>query len=122
MATAPLSFPPFDPAIEPHTVGSRWEKWLDRFENYLVAMDITDGKRQKALLLHFAGESVFQTYESLQGEDTTTYEQCKTKLSGHFAPMVHEQYAMFEFHSATQQPYWNYWLICVSAPLPGQTL
>ena len=54
MAAAPLSFPPFDPDIEPHTVGSRWEKWLDRFENYLVAMDITDGKRQKALLLHFA--------------------------------------------------------------------
>ena len=71
MTAAPLSFSPFDPDIEPHTVGSRWEKWLDRFENYLVAMDINDGKRQKALSLHFAGESVLQTYESLQGEDTT---------------------------------------------------
>ena len=60
-AAALLSFPPFDPDIEPHTVGFRWKKWLDRYENHLVAMDITGDKRQKALLLHFVGESVFQT-------------------------------------------------------------
>ena len=37
---------------------SRWTKWLDRFEICLLAADIIDKDRQKALLLLGAGEEV----------------------------------------------------------------
>ena len=31
----------FDPDSDNHTVGPRWKKWASRFENYLVAMNVT---------------------------------------------------------------------------------
>lgn len=52
---------PHFPTFVVHTEGStatRWKKWKERFENLIVAMNITDKKRQKALLLHYAGEEV----------------------------------------------------------------
>ena len=39
-------------------VGVKWQKWVLRFENFLVAYDINTDARKKALLLHFAGPTV----------------------------------------------------------------
>ena len=52
--------------LEPwESCSSRWTKWLERFEIYLVAMDIKDEYRKKALLLLFAGEEVHSLYSTL---------------------------------------------------------
>ena len=50
-------------------VDSRWKKWLARFRNLLLALDVGNAKRQRALLLHYAGESVneiLETYYPIQ--------------------------------------------------------
>ena len=35
--------------------GVRWKKYLKKFKNFLVAMNITEDKRKVAMLLHFGG-------------------------------------------------------------------
>ena len=42
---------PFDPISDPTSIGQRWKVWKRRFETYLVAIDVKDDKRKRALLL-----------------------------------------------------------------------
>ena len=37
-----------------------WRKWISCLENLFVAMNIGDVKRQRALLLHYALQKIFQ--------------------------------------------------------------
>ena len=39
-------------------LGFRWKKYLTKFENFLLAMNITEDKRKVAMLLHFGGDYV----------------------------------------------------------------
>ena len=64
MATALPVFPSFD-VTNSSSLGPRWEKYLSRLENLLVAMDITDPDRKKALLLHFIGPDCYDIFETL---------------------------------------------------------
>lgn len=47
-------FPKF-PVHAEGAIGTRWRKWVQRLENLFVGMKITDNKRKRALLLHYAG-------------------------------------------------------------------
>ncbi|XP_060556789.1 uncharacterized protein K02A2.6-like [Ruditapes philippinarum] len=51
-------FPAF--SVSEPGVDTRWRKWTGRFENLMIGMDIKDKKRQRALLLHYAGEEAKQ--------------------------------------------------------------
>ena len=81
--TGLLVFPNFN-AREP-AVDTRWRKWCARQENLLVGLDIKDDKRNRALLLHYAGEEVNEIFDTLQdtGDD---YATALDKLNGYFAP------------------------------------
>ena len=71
-------FPIFQ--AEPRTtVGTRWATWLSRFNNLLVAMDISDKKRQRALLKHFIGEEHHTLLDTLPdaGGDEDYDKACK---------------------------------------------
>jgi hypothetical protein len=61
----------------------RWKKWLTRFKNLLLALDVDDTKRQRALLLQYAGESVNEIFETLPnteaGEDEDPFEKAARK-------------------------------------------
>ncbi len=78
-------FPSFDLDDEPKSIGPRWKKWVDRLENLFLALDIDKPQRQKALLLHYAGERVHDIYTTLptpinvhNGEDDVVdeYNKC----------------------------------------------
>ena len=77
MASALPNFPAFN--VNDSAVDVRWRKWTNRFENLLIGMDIKDKKRQRALLLHYAGEEVNEIFETLTntGDD---YAGAKGKL------------------------------------------
>ena len=48
-------------SLEPtDSAGQRWGSWMRRFENYIVAKHIQNDKRMTAMLLHYAGEAVFE--------------------------------------------------------------
>ena len=65
MTTTLPPFPAFDITQDQGALGLRWKKYIDRFRNLIVALNIADKKRQRALLLHYAGEDVNDIFETL---------------------------------------------------------
>ena len=89
--------------LEPQTtIALRWEKWINRFDIFLVARNINNGERKKAMLLHSAGEEVYDVYDSLQIPAASTYDQFKTILSEYFAPKRNMQYERYVFRNESQ--------------------
>jgi hypothetical protein len=80
------TIPNFDPYIDVENISSRWKSWLARFENFLVAIDIKEIERKKALLLYHAGEHVFAIYQRLSTKtnDQDDYDTMKKMLNIHF--------------------------------------
>ena len=48
---------PFDPLSDPSSLSQRWKTWKRRFETYLIALNVTDNKQKRALLLYQAGQA-----------------------------------------------------------------
>ena len=90
----------FDPYLDPTTLSLRWKEWLRRYERFLVAMDIKDDTRKRALLLYAAGnevEKVFATFSDV-GEDKD-YKKAVEKLNEYFSP---KKNVLFETHKFRQ--------------------
>ena len=100
MATSQLNFPPFDTS-EQSSLSQRWSRYVQKFSNFLTAMNISDKKRQRAMLLHFAGDSVYEIFETLpdNGED---YATAIAKLNLYFNPKKNVEYETFVFRNAKQ--------------------
>ena len=98
-----VALPAFDVESEPSSVGPRWTKWLQRFDNYITAMNINGDARQKALLLHLAGERVHDIYDTLAANQDK-FSDAKRKLSTYFEPKKNVQYQIYMFRKAVQQP------------------
>ena len=63
-------------SIEPtDSASTRWERWLRRFDNFVVARDIVTDARQKAMLLQYAGEAVFDLSEAVLFQLTILMQQ-----------------------------------------------
>ncbi|CAB4012398.1 Hypothetical predicted protein [Paramuricea clavata] len=81
MAVALRHFAEFDVHLN-CAIGIHWRKWLTRFKNLLLALYVDDTKRQRALLLHYAGENVNEIFETLPnteaGEDENPFEKAAT--------------------------------------------
>lgn len=83
-------------------VALRWEKWLRRLENLFVALNISDKRRKRALLLHYAGEEVQDIFDTLENtgnqDDYTTATQ---KLTEYFNPkkMSNLRYTISEWQN-----------------------
>jgi len=118
MATAlpAPSLAPFDLDLDRSNVGYRWKEWVERFENYLVAMNINDDKRQKALLLLYGGDEIFKLSKTLdmtprpaagQGAAAvpaeTQFAAAKRVLTEHFHPKANAQFNRLAFRQANQQ-------------------
>ena len=99
-------FPAFDTLEETNSLGTRWKKWIARFENLMVAMNVTDKDRKRALLLHLAGEQVYDIFQILPdttpGEDEDTFEKAKAALDAHFTPQKNLEYETYKFRKAEQ--------------------
>ncbi|KAJ3666175.1 hypothetical protein Zmor_001628 [Zophobas morio] len=109
MDTHSTPVPPFHIAEDPSNVGSRWEKWLNRFDNHLIAACMENEDRKKAMLLHYAGEEVHDLYLSLPELPANTaqpnespYLTAKRKLKQYFTPRVNKEFEMFNFRQARQ--------------------
>ena len=76
-------FPPFN--VTEAAVGSRWKKWLGRLEIMLIGMDVKDAKCKRALLLHYAGEDVYDILTTLP----QTAIKHSTLPSKHYLSIMH---------------------------------
>ena len=108
------SLPPFD-ISERTNISPRWTKWMQRFENRVIALDITDPGRKLALLLDYAGEDVHDDYltltipaeqEAAAGQaapaNQDVYSRSLIALNNHYAPQVQIEYEIFNFREAAK--------------------
>ena len=98
MANALPAFPEFD-ISETSTQAARWKKWLSRFQNLLVTMNVTAKKRQRALLLHYAGEAVNEIFDTLPdttaGDDDDPLDKAIQALTNYFTPKQNREYEKY---------------------------
>ena len=106
MATALPAFPEFD-VSETSTQATRWKKWLSRFRNLMVAVNVTNKPRQRALLLHYAGEATNEIFDTLPdtvaGEGDDLFEKAVQALTNYFTPKQNREYEIYVFLQAKQE-------------------
>ena len=92
----------FDANGEQSSLGTKWRDWKEQFENYLVAMAITNDTQKRALLLHLGGDSLYKVFKGLTdtGEDYATAVQ---KLDEYFMPKKNVRYERYVFKQARQE-------------------
>ena len=99
---------PFLPDADPTSVAQRWKRWSERFDNFLIALDITDNKRKRGLLLHLAGECVYDIFQGLVIADpdadpvVDAYLAAKRALDEHFSPKKNVEFERYTFHATRQ--------------------
>ena len=97
-------FPPFVPDSDPASTGPRWTKWKKRFENFMVAMNVTEPTRKRALLLHYVGETTYDIFDTLQETgEAADYNTAIQKLSHHFTPKKNVDYEIYVFRQEKQR-------------------
>lgn len=105
MAAALPPFPEFD-VSHTSTQAARWKEWLWRLRNLLVAMNVTDKKRKRALLLRYAGEPTNENFDTLPdttpGESEETFAKALQALTNYFTPGQNREYEIYFFHQAKQ--------------------
>ena len=77
---------------------------MRRFDNFVVAKGINNDTRIKAMMLHHAGETVFELSESVGVLDTDTYAVAREKLTAYFTPRRNTEYEIFVFRQTQQLP------------------
>ena len=80
-----------------------WEKYLKRFENLILALDIKDDTRKRALLLHYIGEQVVEIFDTLPNTgDAKDYKKACHALNEYFSPKKNLSYEIFKFGKTVQ--------------------
>ncbi|XP_060552185.1 uncharacterized protein LOC132713564 [Ruditapes philippinarum] len=95
-------FPSFDIEADKSSAAHRWNKWVGRLENLLVGLNITNDGRKRALLLHYAGERVYDIYDAEKGDTGTNYDETKKVITDYFAPKVNKQMEIYKFRACKQ--------------------
>ena len=104
----------FDTSGPASQVSIRWRTWVKSFEYYLVGKDISNKKRSRALLLHFAGPQVQDIIDDLLDPDDALpeeqrtpndneYLKCKRILDAHFAAPANPTYERHVFRQLVPQ-------------------
>ena len=66
-------------------------------------MNIDSQKMKKALLLHYAGDEVFEIYGTLDNTgDENGFDETKQALTNYFKPKVNTEFEIFEFRQMKQ--------------------
>lgn len=99
------SYPPFDLHGELSTQGLRWKKWIRGFENLMVGMDVDNNKRQRALLMYYAGDDMHDMFETLPDRgDDGDYASAKQALDKYMEPNKNTEKHEHEFRKIKQLP------------------
>ena len=106
------AIPDFEPFIvygndtSSSSIATRWKKWLQRFNNLMVAMDISAKKRERALLIHLAGSQVYDIFDTFTAEQKGSEDDFDTavkSLTTYFEPKKNTEYEIYKFRQASQR-------------------
>ena len=105
MAALP-TFPAFD--LQVGDLSREWRNYVARFENMLLAMNITNATRKKAMLLHYVGEEVNELFETLEVQEADETEgvfiKAEKALKNYFTRQKNLEYEVYKFRQAKQIP------------------
>ena len=106
MATSSSVFLPEFPRFslnqdEMHSVGVHWKKYMSRFNNFFVALNINTEGIKRALLLHYGGFSLQDIYELLDNTGITLAE-LNTAFTTYFEPKTNECFETWNFQKTVQ--------------------
>ena len=99
MAEGP-SLAAFDPRED------EWEEWLERFEFYLDARNVTDTEKQKSYLLSQCGKEAYSVLRSLVSPSKVkdkTYSEIVKLLNGHLKPKKSVTVARYQFNTCCRK-------------------
>ena len=104
MASKNINLPNFQTfdLTEITTIGTRWKKYVKRFEILYNALAITDDKQKVSMLLNYVGEEVFDIYENILPPGEHSYKDVTEALDKHFTPKVNHSYETYIFRSMKQ--------------------
>ena len=86
------------------SLATRWANWQSDFEMFLMASGITDAKRQRALLLYWAGPRAREIFRQIPNNGTDEqYVVAKEKLKEYFDPQKNRRYEVYRFRKSTQE-------------------
>ncbi|CAB4041560.1 Hypothetical predicted protein [Paramuricea clavata] len=94
--------PAFEPRSDPTSTSARWTRWLERFNTYLLAADIKDDARKRALLLYQAGPEVHKIFKTLEEGETKDFKSAVKALTEYFEPEKNVIYRTYVFRQAMQ--------------------
>ena len=78
---------PFLPQSNPTNTSARWSLWMERFNNYLRALSITNEGRKCASLLYQVGEDLYKIFKTLSNtEENDAYVAAVDALTKYFEP------------------------------------
>ena len=107
MANALPHFPQYDISDKPGAQGPRWKKYITRFKKLMVAMNITNAARQRALLLHYVGEDTNEIFDTSPNTEAAGGENTLTKaidaLTLHFEDKKNIVFEEYQFRQARQE-------------------
>ena len=73
----------------------------------MVAVNVTNKLRQRALLLHYAGEATNEIFDTLPdtvaGEGGDPFEKAVQALTNYFTPKQNREYEIYVFLQAKQE-------------------
>ena len=78
------------------------EEMDSEFGESILAMDVKDTKRQKAVLLHYGGSDLSDMYYTLQSEDDIEFKHVKVKLDAYFEPKVNVTFETYTIRQLSQ--------------------
>ena len=94
--------PAFEPRSDPTSTSARWTRWLERFNTYLIAADIKDDARKRALLLYQAGSEVYEIFKTLEEDEAKDFKSAVKALTKYFEPEKNVIYQTYVFRQAIQ--------------------
>jgi len=103
---------PFVPDADPTSVAQRWKRWSDHLDNLIVALNITDPAHKKALLLHLAGDTVYDIYQGLiipdvaddaDPDEDNVYINAKRAVDAQFNPQRNTKFEVYTFRKTRQR-------------------
>ena len=68
----------------------------------MVALNLRDKKRKRALMLFYAGKETHDIYNTLKTLDDEGYEDARDRLTTYFEPLINRSFEIYNFRKMSQ--------------------
>ena len=96
--------PPLDVYSRPNGVSRRWEKYVKTVEIYLAAKGIANAIRQRAILLHCAGNDIQDIAANNLTGTGLDFETLVNKFKRYFSSRNNVVFERYKFRRCAQEP------------------